>query len=75
MTPTQDSGGGAGLTIRNRARLPQGRSLTVNVTRLRMPGVLMLVGVMTFIAFLAGVTAGTGGWYREVITGLTTSLR
>jgi len=29
---------------------------------------------MTFIAFLAGVTAGTGGWYREVITGLTTSL-
>jgi len=68
------NGNDASLTIRKRSRLPEGRVVQVTVSRLSVSRVALLVLVFGVFAFLGGVAAGTGGYYRHAVDAATSSL-
>lgn len=62
----------SGLSIKNRSRLPASRNLTVSVTWLSMPSYVILILLLVFLSYAAGVVSGSGGWYRETVIEFTT---
>lgn len=68
------NGNDASLTIHKRSRLPEGRVVQVTVSRLSVSRVALLVLVFGVLAFLGGVAAGTGGYYRHAVDAATRSL-
>lgn len=68
------NGNEASLTIRKRSRLPEGRVVEVTVSRLSVSRVSLLVLVLGGLAFLGGVAAGTGGYYRLAVDTATRGL-
>lgn len=68
------NGNDASLTIRKRSRLPEGRVVEVTVSRLSTSRVALLVLLLGVLAFLGGVAAGTGGYYRHAVDTATRGL-
>lgn len=68
------NGNDASLTIRKRSRLPEGRVVEVTVSRLSVSRVALIVLILGGLAFLGGVAAGTGGYYRHAVDTATRGL-
>ena len=66
--------GGEGVTLRGRQHLPERKNVTVHVVRTSFAGVLAAAAGFAMIAFIAGVTVGTSGQYREFVTWATAPL-
>ena len=70
----ENEGESSSIALQGRHRLPNGRPVTVRVVRTSLPVQTMLMLVIVFGAFLAGVWAGTSGQYREFANWATTPL-